>query len=108
MFRVERRRRILPVAVFYHISSAPSFVEHIASIARLVLRRFAAVLLITGERLLHGAPLPRLALHTPTLHSVFASQDLRPEQVDGLYSEMVLFDVWGGSADSGHAETATE
>lgn len=86
--RTKGRRR--QFAHVLYISDPQRFVAALERIKPVLLFRHRALLAMLDERLLRGVPLPQ-ARHVPlAVPRLYQSSSLRPEQIDNLYSEMVL------------------
>jgi hypothetical protein len=81
----------LPMGRVHHVSSADVFVRHVDRIALAAVTRLRVAALVVNERALGGRRIwHSLARPGGPREGAFKSDDLRPEDIDGLYSEAVL------------------
>lgn len=82
-------RRGLPVIVVQHISDPETLARHYVALGAFFLFRFRAILSIFEERCL--ARRPRLSIRLDSPHKkMFKSDSLGPDDIDNLYSELVM------------------
>ncbi|MFH1809541.1 MAG: hypothetical protein ABIJ09_12400 [Pseudomonadota bacterium] len=90
VFTIDPGLRGLATATFHHIASGELFLSCVDVIKRALHRALAVRMLDVPSRFVAGLELPPLSLVRWDRQGVFLSRGLRADQIDGLYSELVL------------------
>ncbi len=81
---------IMATTLVHHLSDPPRFARYHATIRAHLMQHNSSQSVVVDSRLLAGANVPG-TLRMPAIPKIFRSQRVRPEQIDGLYSEQVCF-----------------
>lgn len=84
------RKRFLKINRIHYISHPELFVRHAAEINESIKKRTGSYLTVTDTRLLGGYKIPLSYQHRLKHHKLFKSETLQKEQIDNLYSELLL------------------
>lgn len=82
--------RVLASSLVHHVSDPVRFVRHHAAIRAHLMQRTCSQCVVVDSRLLAGESIPS-SVRMPAIPKIYRSARLRPEQIDGLYSEQVCF-----------------
>lgn len=80
----------LPTASFHHVGDRQVFVQALPRIQQAIFERCRTPLLSLPARFVAGQPIPRLSWVQWDRRGVYLSRRLRADQIDELYSELVL------------------
>jgi len=81
---------IIATTLVHHLSDPARFARYHGTIRAHLMQRSRSQSVVVDARLLAGANVPG-SLRMPAVPKIFRSQRVKPEQIDGLYSEQVCF-----------------